>query len=106
MPQDNNSNEQQNLQRPANIPEGFPQYSLADLKRMPAQKLLAIAEQLNVSEGVARARTQDVHFAVAKVPHLPGGGGPLAGKPAGGPTGRRLAWPPRTRHAHTRTPSM
>ncbi|MGH8085764.1 MAG: transcription termination factor Rho [Lysobacter sp.] len=49
------------------VPEGFPQYSLGDLKRMPAHKLLEIAEQLNISEGVARARKQDVIFAVLKV---------------------------------------
>jgi transcription termination factor Rho len=67
LPQDDNSNQQFNAQRPANIPEGFPQYSLGDLKRMPAQKLLDIAEQLNISEGVARARKQDVIFAVLKV---------------------------------------
>jgi transcription termination factor Rho len=67
MPQDDNNNQQFNAQRPANIPEGFPQYSLGDLKRMPAQKLLDIAEQLNISEGVARARKQDVIFAVLKV---------------------------------------
>jgi transcription termination factor Rho len=49
------------------VPEGFPQYSLSDLKRMPAQKLLDIAEQLNIQEGVARARKQDVIFALLKV---------------------------------------
>ena len=49
------------------VPEGFPVYSLGDLKRMPAHKLLEIAEQLNISEGVARARKQDVIFAVLKV---------------------------------------
>jgi transcription termination factor Rho len=49
------------------VPEGFPQYSLGDLKRMPAPKLLDIAEQLNIQEGVARARKQDVIFAVLKV---------------------------------------
>ena len=62
-----NSNQQITAQRPANIPEGFPQYSLGDLKRMPAQKLLDIAEQLNICEGVARARKQDVIFALLKV---------------------------------------
>jgi transcription termination factor Rho len=71
LPQDNYGNEQnqqqQNQQRPANIPEGFPQYSLGDLKRMPAQKLLDIAEQLSIGEGVARARKQDVIFALLKV---------------------------------------
>ncbi|HEL4408819.1 TPA: transcription termination factor Rho [Stenotrophomonas maltophilia] len=51
----------------ANVPEGFPVYSLSDLKRMPAQKLLEIAEQLQISEGVARARKQDVIFAPLKV---------------------------------------
>jgi transcription termination factor Rho len=49
------------------VPEGFPQYSLSDLKRMPAQKLLDIAEQLGIHEGVARARKQDVIFALLKV---------------------------------------
>ncbi|GAB1594819.1 transcription termination factor Rho [Lysobacter claricitrinus] len=49
------------------VPEGFPQYSLGDLKRMPAAKLLEIAEQLNIHEGVARARKQDVIFALLKV---------------------------------------
>ncbi|MCD9085627.1 transcription termination factor Rho [Stenotrophomonas sp. SY1] len=49
------------------VPEGFPIYSLSDLKRMPAQKLLEIAEQLQISEGVARARKQDVIFALLKV---------------------------------------
>jgi transcription termination factor Rho len=52
---------------PANIPEGFPQYSLSDLKRMAAHKLLDIAEQLQIHEGVARARKQDVIFALLKV---------------------------------------
>ncbi len=49
------------------VPEGFPQYSLSDLKRMPTPKLLDVAEQLNIQEGVARARKQDVIFAVLKV---------------------------------------
>jgi transcription termination factor Rho len=49
------------------LPEGFPTYSLADLKRMPAQKLLDIADQLGLTEGVARMRKQDVTFAVLKV---------------------------------------
>ncbi len=68
LPEDGgNNNEQVNRLPPPNIPEGFPQYSLGDLKRMPAHKLLDIAEQLNISEGVARARKQDVIFAVLKV---------------------------------------
>ena len=49
------------------VPEGFPQYSLSDLKRMPTPKLLDVADQLNIQEGVARARKQDVIFAVLKV---------------------------------------
>ena len=67
MPQDNH--EQQPFVRTTqpNVPEGFPVYSLSDLKRMPAQKLLEIAEQLQISEGVARARKQDVIFALLKV---------------------------------------
>ncbi|WP_447897598.1 transcription termination factor Rho [Stenotrophomonas sepilia] len=65
----NDAGEQQPfVPRPhANVPEGFPVYSLSDLKRMPAQKLLEIAEQLQISEGVARARKQDVIFALLKV---------------------------------------
>ena len=66
LPQDN-GNDQANRLPPPNIPEGFPQYSLSDLKRMPAHKLLEIAEQLGISEGVARARKQDVIFALLKV---------------------------------------
>jgi len=49
------------------VPEGFPAYSLSDLKRMPAHKLLEIAEQLQITDGVARARKQDVIFALLKV---------------------------------------
>ena len=49
------------------VPEGFPQYSLGDLKRMPAHKLLEIADQLQISEGVARARKQDIIFGILKV---------------------------------------
>ncbi|WP_303636977.1 transcription termination factor Rho [Stenotrophomonas tuberculopleuritidis] len=67
MPNDN-GDQQAFVPRPhANVPEGFPVYSLSDLKRMPAQKLLEIAEQLQISEGVARARKQDVIFALLKV---------------------------------------
>ncbi len=64
---DNGGNDQGQRLPPPNIPEGFPQYSLGDLKRMPAQKLLDIADQLGISEGVARARKQDVIFALLKV---------------------------------------
>jgi transcription termination factor Rho len=64
---DNGGNDQGQRLPPPNVPEGFPQYSLGDLKRMPAQKLLDIADQLGISEGVARARKQDVIFALLKV---------------------------------------
>ena len=67
LPREDNHNDQASRLPPPNIPEGFPQYSLGDLKRMPAHKLLDIAEQLNIHEGVARARKQDVIFAVLKV---------------------------------------
>ncbi|MEO6366068.1 MAG: transcription termination factor Rho [Luteimonas sp.] len=68
LPQDNGNNHNVHIPRNMpNIPEGFPQYSLGDLKRMPAQKLLDIADQLSISEGVARARKQDVIFALLKV---------------------------------------
>ncbi|HRO26485.1 MAG TPA: transcription termination factor Rho [Luteimonas sp.] len=67
LPQDDGGNDQAHRLPPPNIPEGFPQYSLGDLKRMPAHKLIDIAEQLNIHEGVARARKQDVIFAVLKV---------------------------------------
>src|SRR3546814_2791548 len=67
MPRDDNGNDQGQRLPPPNIPEGFPQYSLGDLKRMPAHKLLDIAEQLGISDAVARARKQDVIFALLKV---------------------------------------
>ncbi len=68
LPQDDNGQEQfVPRSAPANIPEGFPQYSLGDLKRMPAPKLLEIAEQLQIQDGVARARKQDIIFALLKV---------------------------------------
>lgn len=68
LPQDGEGNDNQFVPRQQpSVPEGFPQYSLSDLKRMPAQKLLDIAEQLNIHEGVARARKQDVIFALLKV---------------------------------------
>ncbi len=67
LPRDDNGNEPPQNRPMPNIPEGFPQYSLGDLKRMPAQKLLDIAEQLGISETVARARKQDVIFALLKV---------------------------------------
>ncbi|WP_394003450.1 transcription termination factor Rho [Luteimonas sp. WGS1318] len=65
LPQDGGNDQAQRLP-PPNVPEGFPQYSLSDLKRMPAHKLLDIADQLAI-EGVARARKQDVIFGLLKV---------------------------------------
>jgi transcription termination factor Rho len=69
MPNEGGNGNETYVPRPpaANVPEGFPQYSLSDLKRMPAQKLLDIAEQLSIQDGVARARKQDVIFALLKV---------------------------------------
>ncbi|UNK56114.1 transcription termination factor Rho [Pseudoxanthomonas daejeonensis] len=68
MQDDNNNNQMPHPPRPhPSVPEGFPQYSLGDLKRMPAHKLMEIAEQLQIHEGVARARKQDVIFALLKV---------------------------------------
>ena len=65
LPQD--GNDQGQRLPPPNVPEGFPQYSLSDLKGMPAHQLMDIAEQLQIHEGVARARKQDVIFALLKV---------------------------------------
>ncbi|MEF3083499.1 transcription termination factor Rho [Luteimonas sp. SMYT11W] len=65
LPQDGGNDHVQRLP-PPNIPDGFPQYTLSDLKRMPAHKLLDIADQLSI-EGVARARKQDVIFGLLKV---------------------------------------
>ncbi|GAB1406684.1 transcription termination factor Rho [Thermomonas brevis] len=65
---DDNGNGEPFVPRPhPQVPEGFPTYSLGDLKRMPAHKLLEIAEQLQISEGVARARKQDIIFGILKV---------------------------------------
>jgi transcription termination factor Rho len=58
-------------QRPAyqqpQLPPDFPNYTLTELKRMPMPKLLEMAEQLNLHEGVARMRRQDVTFTLLKV---------------------------------------
>jgi transcription termination factor Rho len=61
------------------VPEGFQMPSLGDLKRMPAHKLLEIADQLNIHEGVARMRKQDVIFALLKVLTRHGDGVPADG---------------------------
>jgi transcription termination factor Rho len=59
---------QERYERPMpQLPPDFPTYSLNDLKRMPAHKLLEMAELLNLHEGVARMRKQDVTFALLKV---------------------------------------
>jgi len=47
--------------------------NLTELKRMPAAALLEMAESLNIHEGVARARKQDVIFAILKA-HARNGG--------------------------------
>ncbi len=66
--QDDGGNNEAFVARPhPQVPEGFPLYSLGDLKRMPTPKLLDVADQLAIQEGVARARKQDVIFAVLKV---------------------------------------
>ena len=66
--QDDGGNGENFVPRPhPQVPEGFPIYSLGDLKRMPAPKLLDIAEQLQITDGVARARKQDIIFAILKV---------------------------------------
>ncbi|MES2859602.1 MAG: Rho termination factor N-terminal domain-containing protein, partial [Pseudomonadota bacterium] len=67
LPDDGGNNETFVPRPHPQVPEGFPQYSLGDLKRLPAHKLIEIAEQLQISEGVARARKQDIIFAVLKV---------------------------------------
>ena len=63
----NNGGGERNDRPMPQLPPDFPVYSLNDLKRMPAPKLLDIAEQLQIHEGVARARKQDVIFALLKV---------------------------------------
>jgi transcription termination factor Rho len=63
-----NGERQERQERPMpQLPPDFPTYSLNDLKRMPAHKLLEMAELLNLHEGVARMRKQDVTFALLKV---------------------------------------
>jgi len=66
--QGNQGGNEQRYERPQpQLPADFPTYSLNDLKRMPAHKLLEMAETLNLHEGVARMRKQDVTFALLKV---------------------------------------
>ena len=59
--------EQRPAYQPPQLPPDFPNYTLTELKRMPMPKLLEMAEQLNLHEGVARMRRQDVTFALLKV---------------------------------------
>ena len=59
--------ERQQHYQPPQLPPDFPSYTLTELKRMPAHKLLEMAEALNLHEGVARMRKQDVTFALLKV---------------------------------------
>ncbi len=66
-PQEGGGNENFPPRPQPTVPEGFPQYTLSDLKQMPAQRLLELADQLSIHEGVARARKQDVIFALLKV---------------------------------------
>ena len=64
----NNGNyEERPAYQPPQLPPDFPSYTLTELKRMPMPKLLEMAEQLNLHEGVARMRRQDVTFALLKV---------------------------------------
>ena len=63
----NSGNGGQNERPLPQLPPDFPVYSLNDLKRMPAHKLLEIADKLGLHEGVARMRKQDVNFALLKV---------------------------------------
>ena len=64
----NNGNyEERPAYQPPQLPPDFPSYTLTELKRMPMPKLLEMADQLNLHEGVARMRRQDVTFALLKV---------------------------------------
>jgi len=45
----------------------LPPISLSELKRKPAHELMEMAEELGISEGVARARKQDVTFQLLRV---------------------------------------
>ncbi|MBS0227557.1 MAG: transcription termination factor Rho [Proteobacteria bacterium] len=67
MPDDGGGNEPFVPHAHPQVPEGFPTYSLSDLKQMPAPRLLDIAEQLQITDGVARARKQDIIFAILKI---------------------------------------
>ncbi len=64
---DDGEGEQRQAYQPPQLPPDFPNYSLTELKRMPMHKLLEMAEQLNLHEGVARMRRQDVTFQLLKV---------------------------------------
>ena len=64
---DAENGEERTHYQPPQLPADFPNYTLTELKRMPMPKLLEMAEQLNLHEGVARMRRQDVTFALLKV---------------------------------------
>jgi len=64
---DDGEGEPRQAYQPPQLPPDFPNYSLTELKRMPMHKLLEMAEQLNLHEGVARMRRQDVTFQLLKV---------------------------------------
>jgi transcription termination factor Rho len=64
---ENEGGEERPAYQSPQLPPDFPSYSLTDLKRMPMARLLEMAEQLNLHEGVARMRRQDVTFALLKV---------------------------------------
>ncbi len=70
--QNQNPNQQRDYQRPPPPPlppeiQAMMPLSLTDLKRMPPDRLIDIAEKLGIQEVVARARKQDVVFNVLKV---------------------------------------
>jgi len=71
----NRANEQREDENGENRPTGDgPMINLTELKLKSAAELLSIAESLSIQEGVARARKQDVIFAILKA-HARAGGG-------------------------------
>ena len=64
---ENEGGDERQPYQPPQLPPDFPSYTLTELKRMPMHRLLEMAEQLNLHEGVARMRRQDVTFALLKV---------------------------------------
>jgi len=78
--QNQNQQNQQQAQRDEEYDESKngggdgPLIDLNELKRKPAHKLLELAEELGIQEGVARARKQDIVFLILKA-HARAGGG-------------------------------